>query len=123
MAVYNKQTNNWTLLEGTVCQVGTLADKTAKKQEKYTELLAGINNFIKIQALNKSILYYNIQNLYEQVDGVAMGSPIGPLMASAFLCNIEEQLTTQNKMPAFYKRYVDDTLSKMPDVSSASEFC
>ena len=25
-------------------------------------------------------------------------------------------------MPAFYKRYVDDTLSKMPDVSSASEF-
>ena len=25
-------------------------------------------------------------------------------------------------MPAFYKRYVDDTLSKIPDVSSASEF-
>ena len=26
------------------------------------------------------------------------------------------------KQAAFYKRYVDDTLSKMPDVSSASEF-
>ena len=25
-------------------------------------------------------------------------------------------------MPAFYKRYVDDTLSKMPDVSCASVF-
>ena len=25
-------------------------------------------------------------------------------------------------MPAFYKRYIDDTLSKMPDVSSASQF-
>ena len=31
-------------------------------------------------------------------------------------------LKNQNKMPAFYKRYVDDTVSKMPDVSSASEF-
>ena len=51
-----------------------------------------------------------------------MSSPPGPLMANAFMCNIEEQLTNQNKMPAFYKRYVDDTLSKMPDVSSASEF-
>ena len=51
-----------------------------------------------------------------------MGSPLGPLMANAFMCNVEEQLTNQNKMPTFYKRYVDDTLSKMPDVSSASEF-
>ena len=48
MAVYNKQTNNWTLLEGTVCQVGTtIADKTVKKQEKYTELRAGIKQLYK----------------------------------------------------------------------------
>ena len=39
-----------------------------------------------------------------------------------FMCHIEEKLKNQNNMPAFYKRYVDDTLSKMPDVSSASEF-
>ena len=35
-------------------------------------------------------------------------------MANAFMCNIN--------MPAFYKRYVGDTLGKMSDVSSASEF-
>ena len=57
--------------------------------------------------------------LYEQVDGVAMSSPLGPLMANAFMCNIEEQLTNQNKLPTFYKRYVDDTLSIMPDVQAA----
>ena len=60
--------------------------------------------------------------LHEQVDGVAMGSPLGPLMANAFMCNIEEQLTNQNKMPTFYKRYVDDTLNIMPDVQAASTF-
>ncbi|KAL9953158.1 hypothetical protein ACROYT_G040528 [Oculina patagonica] len=43
-------------------------------------------------------------------------------MANTFMCGIEEQLEIQNKMPAFYKRYVDDTLSKMPDVTAASEF-
>lgn len=31
-------------------------------------------------------------NLYEQVDGVGMGSPLKPLMANAFMCNIEKQL-------------------------------
>ena len=35
-----------------------------------------------------------------------MGSPLGPLMVKAFMCNIEEQLTNQNKLPTFYKRYV-----------------
>ena len=51
-----------------------------------------------------------------------MGSPLGPLMANAFMCNIEEQLANQNKMPTFYKRYFDDTLSIMPDVQAASTF-
>ena len=56
------------------------------------------------------------------MDGVAIGSPLGPLMANVFMCNIEDKLTNQNKIPAFYHRYVDDTCIKMPDVSSPSEF-
>ena len=42
--------------------------------------------------------------LYEQIDGVAMGSPLGPLMANAFLCSIEEKLEHDNKLPEFYRR-------------------
>jgi len=51
-----------------------------------------------------------------------MGSPLGPLMANAFMCKIEKQLETENQMPTLYKRYVDDSLSAMPDVKRASEF-
>ena len=51
-----------------------------------------------------------------------MGSPPGPLMVNAFMCNIEEQLTNQDKMPTFYKSYIDDTLSIMPEVQAASTF-
>ena len=75
-----------------------------------------------LRIATKNQLFQFEGNLYEQVEGVAMGSPLGPLMANAFMCNIEKQLETKNKMPAFYKRYVDDTLSAMPDVETASEF-
>ena len=51
-----------------------------------------------------------------------MGSPLRPLMANAFMCNIEKQQVTVHKMRAFYKRYVDDTLSAMPDFETASNF-
>ena len=51
-----------------------------------------------------------------------MGSPLGPLMANAFLCSIEEQLERDNKLPGFYRRYVDDTLATMPSLSAATAF-
>ena len=38
------------------------------------------------------------------------------------MCNIEKQLEARIKMPAFYKHYVDDTLSTMPNEETASEF-
>ena len=66
------------------------------------------------EVATKSQLFRFEENLYEHVNGVAMGSPFG---ANAFMCNIKEQLTNQNKMPASYNRYVDDTLRKMSDVS------
>jgi len=61
--------------------------------------------------------------LYEQVDGVAMGSPLGPLMANAFMCHLEEKLTRDAvEFPDLYRRYVDDTIVVMPDVNTAEDF-
>ena len=54
-------------------------------------------------------------DLYKQVDGVAMGSPLGPLTAHTFTCSIEEKLARENKLPDFYERYVDDTFALVPD--------
>ena len=41
-------------------------------------------------------------NFYQQVDGVAEGSPLGPLMANTCMYNMEKQLETKNKMPGVY---------------------
>ena len=60
--------------------------------------------------------------LYEQTDGVAMGSPLGPLMANVFMCHLEEKLTRDGLMPHLYRRYVDDTLARMPNTDATTMF-
>ena len=62
------------------------------------------------------------QRGYEQIDGVAMGSPLGSLLANVFMCSIEETLQQDDFLPPFYRRYVDDTLTIMPDRVTADHF-
>ena len=50
---------------------------------------------------------------YSQIDGVAMGSPLGPTLTNIFLCYHESNWLKdcpKDFKPVFYKRYVDDIL-------------
>ena len=51
-----------------------------------------------------------------------MGSPLGPLLANVFMCSIEDKLDQDGKLPSYYRRYVDDTFTIMPDIASAEIF-
>ena len=58
----------------------------------------------------ESIILFDM-TFYTQVDGVAMGSPLGPSLANAFLCHHETKWLNDcpdKFKPVFYKRYVDD---------------
>ena len=65
--------------------------------------------------------YFIFNNiLYKQIDGVAMGSPLGPSLANAFLAHHEEnwlESCSLGHRPSCYPRYVDDkfVLSKSSD--------
>jgi len=74
-----------------------------------------------LRAATKDQLFQFNEILYEQTDGVAMGSPLGPLLANVFLCSIEETLEHEGKLPSFYRRYVDDTLTVMPNLTTATD--
>jgi len=43
-------------------------------------------------------------------------------LANAFMCSIEDRLQNQGKLLEFYKCYVDDTLSIMPETETAEAF-
>ena len=62
-------------------------------------------------AVKNSFFLFN-GTYYEQVDGVAMGSPLGVTIANIFLCHWEEiwiKKCPQQFKPEFYNRYMDDT--------------
>ena len=44
---------------------------------------------------------------------------LGPLLANAAVCSIEERLEQEGKMPTYYRQFVDDTLTVMPNKKSA----
>ena len=87
---------------------------------------AKVNNInsIDFEKLLKAALQNNFFNfegkIYKQIDGVAMGSPLGPTLANGFLCFHEQIWLNEcpdEFKPAYYRRYVDDifVLLRSPD--------
>ena len=100
-----------------------LADKAFKNNwfNEKNKLNIKKTDLIKLLTLaTKHRLFQFNGKLYEQVDGVAMGPPLGPLMANAFMCSLEENLSKSKNLPSFYNRYVDDTLTKQSSLESES---
>ena len=68
-----------------------------------------------LEACTKSAFSFN-KKLYEQIDGVSMGSPLGPLMTNAILTELERVVLNDlfNKgYLKFYIRFMDDKLVLM----------
>ena len=87
------------------------------------DVIEGINKeeFRSLLSLATKESYFLFNKvLYKQKDGVAMGSPLGPTLANAFLCFYERKWLEKCPLefkPVFYRRYVDDifVLFKSPD--------
>jgi len=50
-----------------------------------------------------------------------MESTLRPLLATVFIPSFKEELNLEVKLPPYYRRFVDDTLTVMPDTTSATD--
>ena len=60
--------------------------------------------------------------IYRQIDGVALGSPLGLALANIFVGYHEEKLFSEISKPAVYFRYVDDTFVIFQNGKESEEF-
>ena len=62
---------------------------------------------------------------YKQIDGVAMGSPLGPALANIFMRNFENKWLKDcphSLKPVFYRRYVEDIFVLFSSLDQAEKF-
>ena len=59
--------------------------------------------------LNPSLIFNS--NFYNQIDKLAMGSPLAPVVANIFMDFYKSKWLNEYNKPKFYLRYVDDILA------------
>ena len=59
----------------------------------------------------KNVHYIFESRIYVQTDGIALGSPLGPVLADIFMIQLENSLLPNlTNYITFWKQYVDDTI-------------
>jgi hypothetical protein len=95
-----------------------------KKKSKSTDLFHGLKEleFRKMMNYCTKMSHFQFGGLYfDQIDGVAMGSPLAPTLASVFVSHFENKFHEQLKELGvdFWARYVDDIFAIIKDKSKA----
>ena len=75
-------------------------------------------------ATKESFFTFN-NKFYIQVDGVAMGFPLGPILANIFLSHHDQSWLNKCPIefkPSFYRRYVDDIFVLFKSFESTDSF-
>ena len=58
-------------------------------------------------------------NMFVQIDGVSMGSPLGVIFANFYMCHLENHVfnISPSLKPKLYCRYIDDCFLVLDDIS------
>ena len=102
------------LISNTIYDKNSNANRLPIKKKIFKKLL---------NLATKGIFLYK-GKLYQQIDGVSMGSPLGPTIANFFLAETETRLLQQqfNSAPKVYFRYVDDIFAIFNNEADSMEF-
>ena len=60
--------------------------------------------------------------VYQEIDGLSMGSPLAPLLANWFVSDLETVLFHKHSEPKMYCRYLDDIFFVFCNDKQGTEF-
>ena len=92
--------------------INIILDRIYNKKEINTTLKKRTLKKLLLDCCTKTPFSMNGE-LFKQIDGVAMGSPLGPTLANIIMTTFEDEIVRQlidSNVIKFYARYVDDTL-------------
>ena len=72
-----------------------------------------------MELATKSVSFNFNDTMYRRVDGISMGSRLGPLLVNVFVGVLEQQLYEKVHKPYCYVCYVDDTFACFPSHNEA----
>ena len=104
--------------------INICVERLYKRKKKVKGLLKRHFKELLTLATKSSCFLFNGVH-YSQIDGVAMGSPLGPTLANLFLCYHEEKWLNDCPIqfrPKYYKRYVDDVFLMFESSSQVKKF-
>ena len=79
--------------------------------------------FVQLMTAATSCVEFSFNNImFRQIDGVAMGSPLGPALANIFVGYYENKLFASNSKTVLYQRYVDDIFSIFATETQCDQF-
>ena len=104
--------------------INICVERLYNRKKKVNGLLK--RHFKELLTLATKSSYFLFNGVYySQIDGVAMGSPLGPTLANLFLCYHEEKWLNDCPIqfrPKYYQRYVDDVFLMFEDRSQVKKF-
>ena len=80
-------------------------------------------NLLNIATKETFFMFNN--KYYKQVDGVAVGSPLGPALANIYMCSFESkwlQDCSNDFKPVFYRCYIDEIFVLFSSPDHADQF-
>ena len=90
--------------------IGLVLERIYNKGELVTNITR--SEVKEMLLCTKNVHFSYNHDIYIQRDGVAMGSPLGPVLEGIFMVNLEMSLVPQlNVYINFWRRHVDDTIT------------
>ena len=101
-------------------------DSLYKDDENSPKIPMDVFRNLLTVATKQSFFMFN-NKFYKQIDGVAMGSPLGPALANIFMCSFENKWlkdcphSLKPKL-VFYRQYVDDIFVLFSSLNQVEKF-